>query len=54
VAPTSSGRQIALEICLIDLVHVEQTIGGAIVESALFNILAENADTLLVAASEEI
>ena len=33
---------------------MEETIGGTIVESALFNILAENADTLLIAASKEI
>jgi hypothetical protein len=33
---------------------MEEMIGGALVESALFNILAENADALLVAASKEI
>jgi hypothetical protein len=29
---------------------MEKTIGGTIVEGALFNILAENADKLLIAA----
>ena len=33
---------------------MEETIGGAIVEGALFDVLAENADTLLVASSKEI
>ena len=51
-APTSSRRQIAVEIRLIDIVHIQQTIGGAVVESAVFNVIAENADAFLVAASK--
>jgi hypothetical protein len=33
---------------------MEETIGGVIVESAVLNVLAENAYTLLVAASKKI
>jgi hypothetical protein len=33
---------------------MEETIGGAIVESAVLNVLAENAYTLLVAAAKKI
>src|SRR5215472_13741056 len=53
-APTSARRQIIVEILLIDFVHMQETIGGAIVESAVLNILAENPDTLYVSAAKEI
>jgi hypothetical protein len=33
---------------------MEETIGGAIVESAVLNVLAENPDTLYVSAAKEI
>jgi len=38
----------------MDFVHMEETVGGAIVESTFLNVLAENAYTLLVAASKQI
>src|SRR6516164_2833046 len=53
-APTSTRRQIIVEILLIDFVHMQETIGGAIVESAVLNIFAENSDTLYVSAAKEI
>ena len=52
-APMAARRQVAVERLLIDLVHMEETIGGAIVESGVLNVLAENAHTLLVAATKE-
>jgi hypothetical protein len=33
---------------------MQETIGGAIVESAVLNVLAENPDTLYVSAAKEI
>src|SRR6516162_816659 len=53
-APTSARRQIIVEILLIDFVHMQETIGGAIVESAVLNVLAENPDTLYFSAAKEI
>lgn len=53
-APASARRKIIVEILLIDFVHMERAIGGAIVESAVLNILAENSHTLLVAPTKEI
>src|SRR6516225_226244 len=53
-APTSARRQVIVEIPLIDFVHMQETIGGAIVESAVLNVLAENPDTLYVSATKEI
>src|SRR6516225_149359 len=53
-APTSARRQIIVEILLIDFVHMQETIGGAIVESAVLNVLTENPDTLYVSAAKEI
>src|SRR6516165_6284770 len=53
-APTSARRQIIVEILLIDFVHMQETIGGATVESAVFNVLAENPDTRYVSATKEI
>src|SRR5215472_7799541 len=51
---TSARRQIIVEILLIDFVHMQETIGGVIVESAVLNVLAENPDTLYVSAAKEI
>src|SRR5215469_8072654 len=53
-APTSARRQIIVEILLIDFVHIQETIGGATVESAVLNVLAENPDTLYVSATKEV
>src|ERR1700757_1444533 len=50
----AARRQIAVESLLIDLVHMEEGIGGAIVEGAILDVLADNARALLVAAAEEI
>src|SRR5215469_202298 len=52
--PTPARRQIIVEILLIDFVHMQETIGGAIVESAVLNVLADNPDTLYVSAAKEI
>src|SRR5215469_12432412 len=53
-APTSARRQIIVEILLIDFVHMQETIGGALVESAVLKVLAENPDILYVSAAKEI
>ena len=53
-APATAFRQIAVERFLIDLVHVEDAIGGAIIEGSVLDVLADNANALLVAAAEEI
>ena len=53
-APATAFRQIAVERFLIDLVHVEEAIGGAIIEGSVLDVLADNANALLVAAAEEI
>jgi len=53
-APAPARGKIIVEVFLIDLVYVEETIGGAVVESGVLDVLAENAHTLLVAATKEI
>ena len=46
LAPPASARgKIVVEIGLIDLVHVEETITGAVVERVLLDVLAENTYT---------
>src|SRR6516164_7521423 len=47
-APTSARRQIIVEILLIDFVHMQETIRGATVKSAVLNVLTENPDPLYV------
>src|SRR5215469_2388892 len=53
-APMSASRQIIVEILLIDFVHIQNTIGGSIVESVVLKVLAENPDTHYVSAAKEI
>jgi hypothetical protein len=53
-APMAARRQIAVESLLIDLVHMEESIAGAIVEGGILHVLADDARALLVAAAEEI
>src|ERR1700739_265361 len=53
-APMAARRQIAIESLLIDLVHMEEGIAGAIVEGGILDVLADDAYALLVAAAEEI
>src|SRR5439155_19638465 len=53
-APIAARRQIAVESLLIDLVHMEEGIGGAIVESGILDVFADDARALLVAAAEKI
>src|SRR6516162_8366750 len=53
-APTSARRQIIVEILLIDFVHMQETIRGATVKSAVLNVLTENPDPLYVSAAKEI
>jgi len=53
-APAAAGRQIPIERLLVDLVHVEEAIGGALIEARVLDVLADNAGALLVAAAEEI
>jgi len=50
----AARRQIAVESLLIDLVHMEEGIGGAIVEGGILDVLADDARALLVAAAEKI
>ena len=53
-APMAARRQIAVESLLIDLVHMEEGIPGAIAEGCIFDVLADDARALLLAATEEI
>src|SRR5262249_17777182 len=53
-APTAARRQIAVESLLMDLVHMEEAIGGATVEGSILDVLADDARALLVAAAEKI
>ena len=53
-APMAARRQIAVESLLIDLVHMEEGIGSAIVEGGILDVLADDARALLVAAAEKI
>src|SRR5260370_2178880 len=53
-APMAARRQIAVESLLINLVHMVEGIGGAIVEGGILDVLADDARALLVAAAEEI
>ena len=48
----AAGRQIAIESLLIDLVHMEEFIGSAIVEGGILDVLADDARAILVAAAE--
>ncbi len=50
----AARRQIAVESLLIDLVHMEEGIGGAIVEGGILDVPADDARALLVAAAEKI
>src|SRR5439155_11849677 len=52
--PMAARRQITVESLLIYLVHVEEGIGGAIVERGILDVLADDARALLVAAAKEI
>jgi hypothetical protein len=51
--PAARG-EAAIELRLIDLVYVLETIGGAIREGRVFDVFTEYAGALFVAASEEI
>src|SRR5262245_59007542 len=53
-APMAARRQIAVESLLMDLVHMEEAVGGATVEGGILDVLADDARALLVAAAEEI
>jgi len=48
------GGQKAVEPFLVDLVPVQQTIRGALIERPVFDVFAQDAGTLFVAATEEI
>jgi len=52
--PATAGREISVDRLLIDLVHLEKTVGGALVEDRILDVLADDARALLVAAAEEI
>jgi hypothetical protein len=41
-------------LMVLDLVHLEKTVGSALVEDRILYVLADNASALLVAAAEEI
>ena len=51
---TAACGETAVELRLIDFVHVVKTIGGAIREGGVFDVFAEYAGALFVAASEEV
>ena len=53
-ARRAARRQVAVERLLIDLVHMEKGIGGAIVEGGVLDVLTDDARAFLVAAAEEI
>ena len=53
-AITAAHREIAIKSFLIDFIHVEQAIGGALIEGGILDVLADDPRTLLVAAAEEI
>jgi hypothetical protein len=53
-APAAAFRQIAVEGFLIDLVHMEEAIRGALVERGVLDVFPDDAGTLLIAATEEI
>ena len=50
----AARRQIAVEPLLVDLVHMQQAVGGAPVIGAVLDVLADNPGALLVAAAEQI
>jgi hypothetical protein len=50
----ATGGQKTVELLLIHLVHVQQSIGGAAREGGVFDILAENSRALFFTASEEV
>src|SRR5262249_12814555 len=53
-AITATHCEIAVKSLLIDFVHVEQAIRGALIESGILDVLADNPRTLLVATAKEI
>ncbi len=53
-APAATGRQVATKSSLIDVVHMEEAIGGATVKGGVLDILADDTRSVLVAAAEEV
>ncbi|RZN34478.1 hypothetical protein CWO90_06620 [Bradyrhizobium sp. Leo121] len=53
-APAATGRQVATKSFLIDVVHMEEAIRGAIVKGGVLDILADDTHSLLVAAAKEV
>src|SRR5215472_14969810 len=53
-AITATHREVAVKSLLINFVHVKQAIRGALIESSILDVLADDARTLLVAAAKEI
>src|ERR1700686_3607665 len=45
---------MAVELFLIHLVHVQESVGRSLAEGRLLDIFAQDARTLLLAASEEV
>jgi hypothetical protein len=45
-APAATGRQVATKSSLIDVVHMEEAIGGAIIKGGILDILADDTRSL--------
>src|SRR6516165_9911645 len=52
--PAAASRQITVKGLLIDLVHMEETIGCAFIKDSVLDVLAQDTRALLIAASKEI
>src|SRR5262249_52133430 len=53
-AIAAAHREVAVKSLLIEFVHMEQAIRGALIEGGILDVLADDPCTLLVAAAKEI
>src|SRR5215472_10180052 len=53
-ARTSTRAEIAVQVFLVHLIHVQQPVGGAAGESEVLYVFADHAGALFVAAPEEV
>ena len=53
-AGSTPGAEIPVNALLIDLVHMQQPVGGARVKRSVLEILADDAGALFIAAAKKI
>src|SRR5215472_8698031 len=53
-ARTPTRAEVAVQVFLVHLIHVQQPVGGAAGEGDILDVFADYAGALFVAASEEV